>query len=882
MLQDNGGDDLSLTANGSFAFATKLAGGAAYNVTVKTNPSGQTCSVANGTGTIAAADVTNVAVSCTAHRLRGQRRLQSCERVAGCRLDSGQRRGALDRLAGGRRHERDRRRHPDRGDVQQRPVLPDRAHLDAALGRPVGWPAVRAQNGGQNTYLGIYFWNSGSPQLRLYKRIAGTWTQLGSSYNSGPLPAGTTLQLSATGSTISFLQDGVTRITATDTSISGGAPGIMTYGQAKADNWAGAGAGGSAPTYSVGGSTSGLSGTVVLRDNGGDDLTLTANGSFAFATKLASGAAYNVTVKTNPSGQTCSVANGTGTIAAADVTNVAVSCASSPTYSVGGSTSGLSGTVVLRDNGGDDLTLTANGSFAFATKLAGGAAYNVTVKTNPSGQTCSVANGSGTIAAADVTNVAVSCTAHRLRGQRRLQSCERVAGCKLDSGQRRGALDLLAGGRRHERDRGRHPDRGDVQQRPVVADRAHLDAALGRPVGRPSVRTQNGGQNTYLGIYFWNSGSPQLRLYKRITGTWTQLGSSYNSGPLPAGTTLQLSATGSTISFLQDGVTRITATDASISGGVPGIMTLRPGQSRQLGRHRRDHQHRQQRIQRHLPEHGRERRRVVRRQLRRQRLRHADAESASAHAPGRGRASQLPLCAAGRGRAWDGLRRRDRHARGARRPEPVQPDDHRAVVRDQAVVRRQPGRLEPPLRDVHDERPRAVGDAEPLDDRPRAELADRVLEVGHWRTGSASQASRRLHARGVVGLPRRHVELRPVRGLAANYGTDANFQANYRLTPIFLEAHKLPFISNNRIWIGGYQGFETDISDYDALLNSVGIAHTTGTPTLMPHRWDSGWVQIALAALSQDSQNLTIPVTRAPRRGRASTTSICESRLRNR
>ena len=68
----------------------------------------------------------------------------------------------------------------------------------------------------------------------------------------------------------------------------------------------------------------------MLRDNGGDDLTLTANGSFSFATKLANGAAYNVTVKTNPSGQSCSVANGTGTIAAADVMNVAVTCAVQP------------------------------------------------------------------------------------------------------------------------------------------------------------------------------------------------------------------------------------------------------------------------------------------------------------------------------------------------------------------------------------------------------------------------------------------------------------------------------------------------------------------------------------------------------------------------
>ena len=319
-------------------------------------------------------------------------------------------------------------------------------------------PAVRARNGGQDTYLGIYFWNNGSPQLRLYKRNAGAWTQLGSSYNSGALAAGTTLQLSAVGSTISFLQNGVTRITATDTSITGGAPGIITYGKAKADNWVGAGAtSSSGSTYSVGGSLSGLSGTVVLQDNGGDDLTLTANGGFSFATKLADGAGYGVTVKRQPQRPDLqrrqrqrqhqlrqrherrrhlrlqpdvlrrrqplrALRDGRAPgqrrrrphphrqrrlqlrdqarrrrrlrrhrqgqpqrpdlqrrqrqrqINSANVTNVAVTCASSPTYSVGGSLSGLSGTVVLQDNGGDDLTLTANGGFSFATKLADGAA----------------------------------------------------------------------------------------------------------------------------------------------------------------------------------------------------------------------------------------------------------------------------------------------------------------------------------------------------------------------------------------------------------------------------------------------------------------------------------------------------------------------------
>jgi hypothetical protein len=91
---------------------------------------------------------------------------------------------------------------------------------------------------------------------------------------------------------------------------------------------------------------------------------------------------------------------------------------------------------------------------------------------------------------------------------------------------------------------------------------------------------------------------------------------------------------------------------------------------------------------------------------------------------------------------------------------------------------------------------------------------------------------------------------------AANYGTDANFQANYRLTTAFVDARKSPFVGSNRIWIGGYSGFQTDVSDYDKLLTSEGIAHTTETPTYMVHRWDSGWVPIALAALYQDSLNL--------------------------
>jgi uncharacterized repeat protein (TIGR03803 family) len=78
---------------------------------------------------------------------------------------------------------------------------------------------------------------------------------------------------------------------------------------------------------------------------------------------------------------------------------------------VGGTVTGLAAgqSVVLQDNGGDSLTVTASGSFTFATPVATGAAYAVTVQTQPTGQKCSVASGSGTMASSNITNVAVTC-----------------------------------------------------------------------------------------------------------------------------------------------------------------------------------------------------------------------------------------------------------------------------------------------------------------------------------------------------------------------------------------------------------------------------------------------------------------------------------------
>ena len=66
VLQNNGGDDQVLTADGSFTFSPQ-DNGTDYDVTVLSQPSdpSQTCSVSNGAGTVDADDVSDVEVDCT-------------------------------------------------------------------------------------------------------------------------------------------------------------------------------------------------------------------------------------------------------------------------------------------------------------------------------------------------------------------------------------------------------------------------------------------------------------------------------------------------------------------------------------------------------------------------------------------------------------------------------------------------------------------------------------------------------------------------------------------------------------------------------------------------------------------------------------------------
>src|SRR5262249_48957708 len=112
-------------------------------------------------------------------------------------------------------------------------------------------------------------------------------------------------KLVAAGSQVSFLQNGVVRITVTDSSLSGGSPGIMTFGTATADNWAGgdASAGGAQINLSWGAASDnvGVSGYQVFRCQGAGCSNFaqvgTPAGTSFSDTGLSAGTSYSYQVR---------------------------------------------------------------------------------------------------------------------------------------------------------------------------------------------------------------------------------------------------------------------------------------------------------------------------------------------------------------------------------------------------------------------------------------------------------------------------------------------------------------------------------------------------------------------------------------------------------
>ena len=403
-LLDNGGDALTVTANGTFTFKTALASGAKYSVTVGTQPTGETCTVTNGSGTVGTANVTNVAVAC-----KSTATFTIGGTVSG--LNTGASVTLLDN--GG-----DALTVTANGTFTFKTALASGAKYSVTVGtQPTGETCTVTNGSGTVGTANV-------TNVAVACKSTATFT------------IGGTVSGLNTGASVTLLDNGGDALTVTanggftfKTALASGASYNVTVSvQPTGETCTVTGGSGTvgtanvttvkvtcvAKTFTIGGTVSGLNtgASVTLLDNGGDALTVTANGTFTFKTALVSGATYNVTVSVQPTGETCTVTNGSGTVGSANVTNVAVACKATATFTIGGTVSGLnSGTsVTLLDNGGDALTVSANGAFTFKTRIASGSTYNVTVGTEPTGETCTVTNGSGTVGSANVTNVAVACS----------------------------------------------------------------------------------------------------------------------------------------------------------------------------------------------------------------------------------------------------------------------------------------------------------------------------------------------------------------------------------------------------------------------------------------------------------------------------------------
>lgn len=167
----------------------------------------------------------------------------------------------------------------------------------------------------------------------------------------------------------------------------------------------------SSDTFQVGGTVTGLKGRgFTLQNNGGEPFAVNGAGPFTLPDSLETGAAYDITIGSQPSlpRQTCGVQNGKGTVGEAHVTDVQVSCVTN-TYAVGGTVSGLvNASVTVQLNGGQSTTLT-NGPFTFPTRLEDQSSYAVVVTGAPPEHDCTIGGAAGQVNGADVSSVQVSC-----------------------------------------------------------------------------------------------------------------------------------------------------------------------------------------------------------------------------------------------------------------------------------------------------------------------------------------------------------------------------------------------------------------------------------------------------------------------------------------
>jgi alpha-tubulin suppressor-like RCC1 family protein len=406
VLQDNGGDNLSVSAgSNTFVFPTALVSGVNYAVTVLTQPASpaQTCVVAFGTGTVTAS-VADIQITCTDNTFTLGGTVSGLSGTGLVLQDNGS--NNLSISANG-------------SFSFPTPIPRGNGYNVTVLTQPTNPAQTCDVTNGFGTNI------NGNASDILVTCFTTTVIYTISGNVSGLSGTGLVLQNNS-GNNLPISTNGNFTFSTPIASGSTYSVTVLTQPSNPAQNCVVTAGGGTANAnvagiqvtcttvpFTIGGTITGLTSSgLVLQDNGGDSLPVSAAAtSFTFDTLVPSGSSYAVTVLTQPSGPTCFVTNGSGTVASASVTNITINCSGS-SFNISATASGLlpNTSVVLQDNGGDNLTISANNiATNFNTPLAGGASYAVTVLTQPAGATCTVgANASGKVASANI-NVAVTC-----------------------------------------------------------------------------------------------------------------------------------------------------------------------------------------------------------------------------------------------------------------------------------------------------------------------------------------------------------------------------------------------------------------------------------------------------------------------------------------
>jgi len=91
-----------------------------------------------------------------------------------------------------------------------------------------------------------------------------------------------------------------------------------------------------------------------------------------------------------------------------------------------------------------------------------------------------------------------------------------------------------------------------------------------------------------------------------------------------------------------------------------------------------------------------------------------------------------------------------------------------------------------------------------------------------------------------------------------NYGSEANFQENYRLTDAWIAAHQGPFQTATRLWLSydqgtyfGYPTFLDEVSAFAGRLQAHQVQFMRTGGATRPHAWGSGWLSEAVASLQR-------------------------------